>query len=95
MVTVVAKNTVKQENIQEFITIAKTLVEATNKLDDGCIRYDLYQDCDEPNVLTFIEEWESFEALEAHMKAEHFLKIVPQMSALAEAQEDVRCYNRV
>jgi hypothetical protein len=40
--------------------IAPTLKE------DGCLRYDLFADADDPTKFTFIEEWASREALNAH-----------------------------
>ena len=36
---------------------------APTRLEEGCIRYDLFVDLDHPNKFTFIEEWASREAL--------------------------------
>ena len=94
MIKVVAKNIVKKDKTDEFIALAKTLEEATNKLDSGCIRYELYQDISDPGILTFIEEWESMEALDKHMAAPHFKDIVPKLGAFADGPEDVRLYKK-
>lgn len=94
MIKVVAGNTVKREKIGEFITLAEKLVEATNKYDEGCIHYDLYQDLNNPQLLTFIEEWESMDALNKHMAAEHFKEIVPKLGAFADGAEDVHLYQK-
>ena len=45
--------------------IAPTLKE------NGCQRYDLFVDADDPTKFTFIEQWASREALDAHGKSEH------------------------
>ena len=44
---------------------------APTRLEAGCIRYDLFQDVNDPLKFTFIEEWESPAALEAHSKSAH------------------------
>ncbi len=45
--------------------IAPTLEE------NGCLRYDLFVDADDPTKFTFIEEWASRDALDAHGKSAH------------------------
>ena len=47
----------------------KKLVDDT-RAEVGCIRYDLFQGDDNPDVLVFIEEWETRPLWEAHMKGE-------------------------
>ncbi len=49
---------------------ARAFVAPTRK-EDGCIRYDLFVDLDDPTKFTFIEEWESREALDKHGKSDH------------------------
>lgn len=95
MIKVVARNTVKKEKIEEFITMAEKLVELTNQKDEGCIHYSLYQDLSDPRILTFIEEWESMDALNRHMAADHFKDMVPKLSAFADGPEDVHLYQQV
>ena len=94
MIKVVAKHTVKANQVQEFINLARTLVEDTNQKDEGCIHYDLYQDLTNPQVLTMLEEWESQEALDQHSAAEHFKEIVPKLGALTEGPADVNFYKK-
>ncbi|HYE68864.1 MAG TPA: putative quinol monooxygenase [Anaerovoracaceae bacterium] len=94
MIKVVANNMVKKEKIEEFISLAEKLVEATNKYDEGCIHYELYQDLNNPLLLTFIEEWESMEALDKHIAAEHFKEFVPKLGAFADGPEDVHLFKK-
>ena len=44
---------------------------APTRLEDGCIRYDLFVDLDHPTKFTFIEEWASREALNTHGQSAH------------------------
>ena len=39
--------------------------------EDGCLRYDLFVDLDDPSKFTFIEEWSSREALNKHGQSAH------------------------
>jgi len=94
MIKVVAKNIVKKEKIDEFIDLAKKLAEATNSKDEGCVHYDLYQDLNDPCILTFIEEWESMEALDRHMAAPHFKEIVPKLGAFADGPKEMHLYRK-
>ena len=95
MIKVVARNTVKKDKIEEFIAVAEKLVELTNKNDEGCIRYSLYQDVSDPQILTFIEEWESMDALDKHMAADHFKEMVPKLGDFADGPKDMHLYRQV
>jgi quinol monooxygenase YgiN len=46
---------------------------APTRQEEGCIRYDLFVDLDQPSRFTFIEEWSSREALERHGQSAHIL----------------------
>jgi quinol monooxygenase YgiN len=95
MIKVVAKQYVKEGRLDEFLPIAKTLVEETNKNDAGCIRYEMFQDLSNPLIVTVIEEWESDATLDAHMKSGHFTGLIPQIGALCEKQADINLYKKL
>lgn len=78
MIKVIAKNFVKENEVEKVLDLAKELVAATLK-EDGCIDYEMYQDIKNPNNLFMVENWETLEALNQHMASEHFKRIVPQM----------------
>lgn len=94
MLKVVAKHYVKEDKVEEFIELAKKMVEETVK-EDGCIKYELFQDTEDPKVLTFIEEWEDRAALERHKATEHFVTIVPVLRSFDEKPGDINRYNRI
>lgn len=78
MIKVIAKRNVKQDNIEELLKLAKELAEITVK-EEGCIKYEMYQDENDETILTMIEEWESRGSLNKHMDSEHFKRIFPMM----------------
>lgn len=95
MIRIVAKQTVKTEKIEEFITRATELVKKTKELDEGCISYDLYQDITNPCILTIIEEWASKEALDKHSKATHFIQAVPALRELTVGNAELNIYQKI
>lgn len=94
MVKVVARNFAKAEKFHEIIELYRELVELTRK-EKGCIKYELYQDENNPDILTMIEEWQSREALEEHFKAEHFVRIIPNVKKYMLKETDLNIYNKL
>lgn len=94
MIKVVAKNFVRTEKINEYLEYAKQMVEETVK-EQGCIKYELFQDEKEPKTLTFIEEWEDKAALILHTQSAHFVKFIPLMGKLQESDSELTIYNKV
>lgn len=94
MIKVVAKKFVKKDKIDEMIKLCKELADATRN-EKGCIKYGLYQDEKDSTILSFIEEWETKEDLERHVKSEHFIKIVPQFPKLMSKEGETNIYNQI
>lgn len=94
MIKVVARKLVNEGKVEEVIGLYDQLVEASRK-EEGCIKYELYQDEEDPRVLAVMEEWESKEALNKHMKTEHFIKLVPMIGGLTEKKVDKNIYNKI
>lgn len=78
MVCVFAANKVSAHRVQEFIAIAKKLVDETVK-ENGCISYEF---CEKDDYYVFFERWKSADALDKHTKTPHFLEYVPMMEAI-------------
>ncbi|MBF8435524.1 antibiotic biosynthesis monooxygenase [Halanaerobiaceae bacterium Z-7014] len=87
MIKVVAKFIVQEDKIQVFKDRVVDLIEKTRQ-EEGNIFYELYQDANNPQILTFIEEWESQEALKEHMGTDHFQETVPELEDLLIEEMD-------
>jgi quinol monooxygenase YgiN len=70
--TVVAIAETSADKAEELKTICMGLIEPTRK-EKGCISYDLYQDTTNPGRFTFIENWQSKEHLDVHLKSPHLV----------------------
>lgn len=94
MIKVVAKSYAKGENIEKILELTREMVEDTVK-EEGCIKYEFFQDIKDPKVMLIIEEWESEEALNLHMASEHFKRIIPQLNELREKPSEVSICKKV
>lgn len=65
MIKVIARSIIKENYLPEALVLYQLLVQETVK-EQGCISYELFQELDNPNNLTLIEEWEDIEALKRH-----------------------------
>lgn len=91
MITIVAKNLIKQDKVDEFKVLAERLINESRK-ERGCISYNLYEDSSNGNILTFIEVWENREAINLHNSSEHFTSIVPKFGELKDGQSEINLY---
>lgn len=94
MIKVVAKFSVQSGKVDEFKKIAEDLIDETRQ-EKGNISYELYQDTEDSQALTFIEEWEDQEALEKHMGTKHFQDALPQFEKITTAQPEANKYKLV
>lgn len=90
-VRVVARLIAKPDKVEAFKTILLGLIEPTRK-EAGCRRYELLQNSADPTDFTFVEEWESAAALDAHMKQPHLTAALGQLGDLFGGAPDIRCY---
>ena len=94
MIKVVAKNFAQEDKVSEIVELCKELVEKTRK-EEGCIKYEVYQDSQDAKILTMIEEWENMKALEAHMQTEHFTRIVALLGKRMTKGTEMNLYNKL
>ena len=88
MIKVIAKMIIKEDKVEGLINSIAGLVEETRK-EAGCIEYNLFQDVNIKNQFTFIEEWDSPEALKSHMSSKHFQEMIPKLTEIMEREMEV------
>lgn len=95
MIRIIARSTIKEGKREEFLSLVKELVEKS-RAEEGNVYYDLCEDINNPNVLTFIEAWKDQNAIQIHNASEHFTRIVPQTGELTVPEGgEVRFYTQV
>lgn len=93
-VWVVASFTCKEGKVEELLKHLKVLVDEVQK-EPGCIKYDCYQDAKNPLDFTFIEHWESQEALDVHGNAAALRKWRPVSEGLRTSAPKVQVLNAI
>ena len=91
MITVLASIYVKPGEKEKFLDIFKANVPAVCA-EKGCVSYVPMVDVDtqlppqemDDNVVTIVEQWESIEALKAHLAAPHMLKYKDNVKNIVE-----------
>ncbi len=83
MIKIVALSTVLEGKRDEFLAIAKPLI-AGSQSEAGNISYILHEDINNPNILTFIEEWKDQDAIDFHNATPHFTANAPKLLEIIE-----------
>lgn len=89
---VVARIVALPDKIEELKALLLGLIEPTRE-EIGAIKYELLQNQSEPTDFTFVEEWESAEALDTHSASPHLQAAVAKFDGLIAASPDIRRYN--
>ncbi|MDR2615424.1 MAG: antibiotic biosynthesis monooxygenase [Oscillospiraceae bacterium] len=95
-IRVVAGNYVREDAVEDYLAVVRELVEKTNELDRGCVSYQLARDLSDPLHFAVIEEWEDQASLDAHMKSEHFTRLIPELGKFgSDKPGGIALYERV
>ena len=76
-----ARIIVKEDGIQQFISLAKEMVEKSNT-ESGCLVYQLYQEVGNQAGFIFYEKYKNQQAIESHNSSAHFRNFIVQISDL-------------
>lgn len=90
-IRVVAHLTSKPKTTAETRAALEGFIDPT-RAEAGCIVYELMQNNDDPTDFTFVEEWESDEALDAHLESPHILAFKERAGDLLACDPDIRRY---
>lgn len=90
-VRVVAHLTARPDKIEETRAALAAVIEPT-RAENGCITYELMQNDAHPADFTFVEEWSTGAALDAHLESEHIRDLTSRADELFAAPPDVRRY---
>jgi quinol monooxygenase YgiN len=94
MITVVAKNHIDIKHKEEVLNIYRELVDNSRK-EKGCTSYGVYIDTDHPELLTMIEEWNSYEELTDHLSSDFFKEKISQLRTMITQDADMNVYQQV
>lgn len=90
-VRVVARIIAQSGKVEELRSILLDLVGQTRKEKD-CISYQLLQNKVDPSDFTFVEEWASDSAIDAHFTTPHVQEALSKAAPLLASDPDIRRY---
>ena len=79
MITALLRIPVSEERKDEVTQLLRSLIEPT-RVETGCISCRLYQELRDPYVLTWVEEWETRDDLDRHLRSPRFKKILAALA---------------
>ena len=91
---VVARHFAKPETVDEVRRLLLELI-APSRAEAGCVKYELFQDVDNPTDFTFVETFASDEALKIHAAAPYIAGLAPKMKDLVTKPAEVSKYRLV
>ena len=89
---VVARMVARPEAVDEVRSVLSGLLGPT-RAERGCVVYELLQNRHDPTDFTFVEEWESDAALDAHLSSGHIREARSKLPGLLAAEPDIRRYS--
>lgn len=88
---VLARVIAKPDEVTRVQTILISLIEPTRQ-EPGCLSYQLLQNHSDPTDFTFIEEWASAQAEQAHFLTAHVADALQRLAGLLAIEPDIRRY---
>jgi quinol monooxygenase YgiN len=86
---ITAKLSIKPEKIKDFISVAKEMIEKSNK-ENGCKSYQLYQDPYNNTSFIFVEEYKNQAAVDAHFATDYFKAFGPKIANLVKEPTKIK-----
>ena len=90
-IRVVARITARPDTVDATRELLLSLIQPT-RAEDGCVMYELLQNTSDPTDFTFVEEWTSDQALDAHLETAHLIEAAERGAELFAAPPDIRRY---
>lgn len=91
-VHIVARIIAKPDAVTQLRGVLEELLKPTRQ-ETGCHRYTLLQNRRDPTDFTFVEEWASDAAIDAHLQTAHIQAAFVRARDLLAAEPDIRQYD--
>lgn len=88
MITSTIRITESEHGGGEIVRLLRSLIEPT-RVETGCLGCGLYKDMHDPSVVTWMEEWNTQDDLERHLRSPQYKKILAAFD-MSSSQPDMR-----
>ena len=86
MIIVTLRMTVRPDKRHDFTEPIRGMLGPT-RAERGCIRYCLYEDIENNNTFTLVEEWKTLDDLDKHVRTDNYQRLLELMDLLSEPCE--------
>ena len=91
---VVARHFAKPDTVDEVRRLLLELI-PPSRAESGCVKYELFQNADNPTDFTFVETFASDEALKLHASAPYVAGLAAKMKDLVAKPAEVSKYRQI
>ena len=91
-VGVVARFAIQSDKVDDFVELAQREMVAPTRQEPGCVKYELWQEQDDPARFSMVEEWDSEEYLAKHLAQESLQAAVRRIMPMAAGPLEVTRY---
>ena len=88
MITAMLRIDVGDDKRAEVNRLLRSLIGPT-RVETGCISCRLYSEADNPNIVTWMEEWRSEDDLRRHLQSPQYRKILAALD-MSDVQPEIR-----
>ena len=93
-IRVVARITARPDSVEPLKSILLSLIDPT-RAEKGCVSYQLLQNNADPTDFTYVEEWVSDTAIDAHFATTHVREALANGIKLFGKEPDIRKYSAI
>ena len=86
MILSTLKMTVRPERRRDLLETMRGMLEPA-RVERGCLSYRLYEDVEDSNAFVLLEEWETQQDLESHIRTENQQRLLALIELLSEQPE--------
>jgi quinol monooxygenase YgiN len=90
-VHVIARHFARPDTVDAVRTVLDALV-APTRAEPGCLKYELFENVDDPTDFTFVETFADDAALAAHAAAPYVARLAAALAPITARPSDVRRY---
>ncbi len=88
MITSTIRITVSDSLNSEIVRLLRSLIEPT-RVETGCISCGLYKDLRDPDILIWVEDWDTQDDLERHLRSSQYKKVLAALD-MSDVQPELR-----
>lgn len=92
MKMIIAKVSIKPENVTDFIDAAQTIIKSSNE-EEGCIEYQLFQSPYEKTSFVFVEKYINQGAIDIHFSAPYFKEFGTTIANWTASPAEIKIYD--